>query len=413
MPYPISNQQDVIDGLNYVLSGPGGLGQNFAGVSITDTGYLTGNYRLPFSDTVNYQLTVDPIALSTAEMLDERTWKYTFATPEASTPFGLGNTVYVEGVTDPYYDGAYTTIGVIECTTTYVVVRTSESYAIVAPSTGGTVKKSIVTSDQDQWYSTDCNARVTVTSSGQRVFISAQINNAYTFKKLTTGPYSYTVAINRYKAVSNNDPTNPDYVFPFDKTIAYQRYANTLDATADQAETFTITSGTAANQQLQKTYFIPNATTTSGTGIGVNLNVTVAANTGIVLAGPAGLCTCGSVTIAPQPYSTANTIVEISGADGGQGYTVGDVITIPGTSLGGTSPTNDLVLTVATTSSFFTDASQETIFTTVLDDPLPGYYWYILELQWFSVDSTESVEDVIVLDDTMTFRNLTAQVIKS
>jgi len=393
MTYPISNQQDVIDGLNYVLSGPGGLGQNFSGVSITDTGYLTGNYRLPFSSTVNYQLTVDPIALSTSEMLDERTWKFTFATPEASVPFGLGNPVYVEGVTDPYYDGSYTTIGVIECTLTYVVVRTSDSYAIVADSTGGTVKKSIITYDTDQWYSTDCNARVTVTSSAQRVFISAQINNAYTFKKLTTGPYSYTVAINRYKAVSNNDPTNPDFVFPFDKTIAYQTYNNNIDATADQAASFTITSGTSVSDPLQRTYFIPNATTTSGTGSGVNLNITIAANTAAA-------------------YSTANTIVEVVGSDGGQEYSVGDVITIPGATFGGTSPTNDLVLTVASTSSFFTDVGQETIFTTVIDDPLPGYYWYILELQWNSINSTDLSEDVIVLDDTMTFRNLTAQVIK-
>jgi hypothetical protein len=67
---------------------------------------------------------------------------------------------------------------------------------------------------------------------------------------------------------------------------------------------------------------------------------------------------------------------------------------------------------VASTSSFFTDVEQETIFTTVIDDPVNGYYWYILELQWNSIASTESVEDVVVLDDVMGFRNLTAQVIK-
>ena len=394
MPYPVTaNTSEIVDGVNLALAGPGGLGQNFSGVSLTDTGYLTGNYRLPYSDTVNYQLTVDPIALGTSQMLDERTWKYTFATPEASAPFGLGNTVTITGVTNNYYDGTFNTIGVIECTVDYVICRSVEPYPVVANSTGGTVSKGIITYDTDTWYSTDCNAKVTVVGNTERVFINAQIKNAYAFKKLTTGPYSYTVAINRYVAVSNNDPTNPDFEFPFDKTIAYQTYNNSLDATADQALTFTITSGTSVSSPLQRTYFIPNATTTSGTGSGVNLNITIAANTAAA-------------------YSTANTIVEIAGQDGGEGYTVGDVITIPGAVFGGASPANDLVLTVASTSSFFTDVEQETIFTTVIDDPVNGYYWYILELQWNSIASAEGAEDVIVLDDTMGFRNLTAQVIK-
>lgn len=47
----VYNSQDsngVVDAVNYVLSGPSGLGQNFAGVSSYNFTFLTGNGRSPF-----------------------------------------------------------------------------------------------------------------------------------------------------------------------------------------------------------------------------------------------------------------------------------------------------------------------------------------------------------------------------
>lgn len=224
MPYPISSQQDVIDGLNYVLSGPGGLGQDFAWFNSNGRSQydLTGNYRIPFTQ-INYNdpgvpsinIYVAPIALSTAEMLDERTWKFTFATPEATPPFVVGQPITVTGVADPYYDGTYSPIGVTECTLTYVVARTNNSYALVAASTGGTVELNSMNS----LLSTDCNARVTVTSPQQAVIISSQLNNQLIADSAYTGSYYYIVTINRYKAINNNDPTNPDFVFVEDAGI--------------------------------------------------------------------------------------------------------------------------------------------------------------------------------------------------
>jgi hypothetical protein len=41
--YPVSDQQGLIDGLNYVLSGPGSLGQSFQGYSSNNTSALTGD----------------------------------------------------------------------------------------------------------------------------------------------------------------------------------------------------------------------------------------------------------------------------------------------------------------------------------------------------------------------------------
>lgn len=390
--FPISDQQGIVDGLNYALSGPSGLGQNFSGVSIDTTASLSGNYRPPYTNNGGF-LTVGPLALSTSEWLDPYTYKFTFAAAQPAPPFQLGNNVSTSGTSLAFYNDYWGSIGVIECTTTYCVVHTSNPYANPGTATGGEIFFILNTFNglpDEGWTSTDCNAKSTVTGATDRVFINAQINNTYSFQKASTGVYTYTAAINRYRAVSNYDPTNPEVRFVFDGTVSKQEYLVSLDSTVDQAETFTITSGTAASNPLQRTYFIPNATTTTGTGSGVNLNITIAAN-------------------VSGAYSAANTIIEIAGEDGGEAYTVGDVITIDGADIGGTSGVNDLVLTVASTLSFIKTVNQETIFGTVIDTPEPGYYWYILELKWLSA---QGPDDLTIFSSSLGFRNLTAQVVK-
>lgn len=219
MTYPAtSTQQGILDGLNYVLSGPGGLGQDYSWFN--DNGLqqydLTGNYRLPFTQ-ISYNdphvpginLYVAPISLSTSEMIDGRTFKFTFASSTGTAQFVPGQGITVSGVADSFYNDSYITIGVVECTDTYVTVRTSDTYAIQAPSTGGTVGLN----SMDFLTSTDCNGRVTVTGGQQGVIISTQLNAELFVNSGTTGSYYYQVSINRYKAISNNDPTNPDFLF--------------------------------------------------------------------------------------------------------------------------------------------------------------------------------------------------------
>ncbi len=50
-PVTTGDPQGVIDGVNYLLSGPSGLGQNFAGRSFSDQAWLTGNGRTPYVTT--------------------------------------------------------------------------------------------------------------------------------------------------------------------------------------------------------------------------------------------------------------------------------------------------------------------------------------------------------------------------
>jgi hypothetical protein len=235
MPYPITNNpQEISDGLNYVLSGPGGLGQNFAGFSDYNPAYLTGNFRIPFSQSTSANLYVAPIALSNAQQIDARTIKYTFASAQPTPPFALGNGLTVTGVTPSTYNSSslrnagYSTtqIGVIECTTTYVVVRTVANIttALGTYVSGG----SITYSSMDFYNSTDCDVRVTILGKQERVFVSAQLEQSISYT-VTTAPADMTVFvdISRYTAFRNYDPTNPDFIFDDQTTVISKAYEYT------------------------------------------------------------------------------------------------------------------------------------------------------------------------------------------
>lgn len=225
--FPVQNND--ITGLtiavNQMLAGPGGLGQNFAGFSAYVPAYLTGNYRVPFTQPTVSQLYVAPISLSTSEMLDGRTWKFTFSSAQSVPPFSLGSPVTVSGVTNDYYDGSYQPIGVIECTTTYCICKTNNTYAIVGPSTGGTIEFTVTnTVGNSPLNSTDANARVTVTGGTDKVFVTGQLDQLVSYTTTGSDNLYVTVLVNRYYGFLNPDPTNPDYLFEFDATVAQKQY---------------------------------------------------------------------------------------------------------------------------------------------------------------------------------------------
>lgn len=300
--YPLQEGNDtaVADSLNYLLSGPSGLGQDFNGVFAWTPGWLTGNFRIPYTvDSLNYnatgstgdtfvsvnplatgvavgmivagygipplttvtsiggttptgvqvnlsaaliqdvdndlyfakypfpQLYVAPIACSSAVRLDDYSFKYTFTTPQASPPFLQGNTVYGVGWADPFYNGSWQPIGVSECTTTYVVVKTRNPYPSQPDDLGGGTIEYFSVRDVPtvNAISTDCNSKIVVNGGTDRVFISAQLNNSFTWTASTPSNLSYAVAINRYKGFPNSDPANPGFTFDLDKLIAKRVYS--------------------------------------------------------------------------------------------------------------------------------------------------------------------------------------------
>lgn len=222
--YPVDqgDEEGILDAVNYLLSGPAGLGQNFAGFSSYATAYLTGNFRIPYTQTDPASLYVAPITIDTADMLDSRTIKFDFTTAGlASPPFSLGQGLSVSGNSVNFYnDASILQIGVVECTNTYVIVRILSAQPLQPQGTGGTLTFFVI----DDYNSTDCECRVTVTGATDRVFISAQLDQLISYEVLA-GSQDLTVyvTINRYVGQLNDDPTNPDFFFERERPAVVEK----------------------------------------------------------------------------------------------------------------------------------------------------------------------------------------------
>lgn len=410
-PVEVSDDEGVIDAINYLLSGPQGLGQNFKGFNSSNSAYSTGNYRPPFSQSNPAIVYVSPIALGTSSMLDTRTWKFEFATPQPTPPFAPGQPIYVNGVADPYYDGTYSPVGVAECTTTYVIARTDSEYAVVANSTGGTVSLSII----NYLGSTDCNAKVTTTGATDRVFISSQLTNTITYTTNTTANLVLTLQLDRYIATPTFDPTNPDYRFiPYPtnelSVVSKKRYVFPTTPTSDGVSTFTFAGNKADLTTLTSIEASPITTTGSGQGLKV-----------LVTLQPTTAASPPPYTV---PYSGSNTTITI--INPGSGYAPGDIVTIPAYQLGPSlynsdaeqnfpvTPDNDLILTITAISAFGTRTLDEleTVFSTVVDNPGPGYFWYLLDFQYDNYLDPSSGNFLEVYRDEFGLRSFSAQVVK-
>jgi hypothetical protein len=384
-PVEQSDLEGQADAINNLLSGPSGLGQNFAGVSVSETGFLTGNYRIPFTATVPQVVNVDPIPLSSALMQGSTAAKFVFTTAQPTPPFALGNAVNITGVANSFYDGTYTA-GVAECTTAYVILRFNSPQPNPGPSSGGFASLSLAGGD----VSTDGDARVTVNSATDRVFVSAQLTNTITYKSTSVSQLFYNVKVNRYKAFPAGNATNPDFLFSIDKTIAFRSYNYaTLEPTASAVNGSLTLAGTKAVSTV--TYpvtYTPLVTTVTGSGVNLTVSITLF---------PTGL----------TPYTIANTVVTVLG--GGSGYAVGDTVKVLGTALGGATPANDLTMTVTSvTTGTVTLSTVDTVFTNIIDVPTPGYYRYILEVEFV----TAVGGDAQITQCELGYRSLSCQVVK-
>jgi hypothetical protein len=299
--FPVSDDQSLQEAVNQLLAGPAGLGQNFSGFSAYAPAFLTGNYRPPFTiQTYQYSATgilgeytintpdasgllvgmtatgfnigvaatiasidgpvgtgvqltlsvaniddidtvvsfappiipstyVAPIALSTSEQLDARTYKYTFTSTQATIPFVPGMGPNVDGVDEAWYNGGYSSPGVVECTTDYVIIVGSSDHTPIEPiGTGGTITYySTINGENPNEYfycSTDCNAKVLVNGASDRVFVAAQLDNVISFENTITADFDYTVFIHRYKGILTDNPINPEYRFSIDEVVSKKVY---------------------------------------------------------------------------------------------------------------------------------------------------------------------------------------------
>ena len=387
-PVELTDSDGIVDAVNYLLSGTASLGQIGESFYSYLNANITGNYRIPFSDTSALAyLYIAPIPLSSSEWLNDFTWKFTFASTQTNPPFALGNNITIDGVTPSDYNGTYSPVGVVECTTTYVIVRTRDPYPNPGMGTGGTASL-FITSGSGATMSTDCNAFAKVSGGNDTVLVSSQIDiSSFDYQVFEAGNLNIRADLNRYVAVSNNNPTNPQYYFVFDKTLMSKSlYDQPAPGTVGviTALTFSGTKPVTAGEFYNIQSFQMSVLT--GSGAGQEFNIT--------------FDTSGS-----SAYSTGNTTITIG--SGGYAFQPGDTILILGSELGGVDGVNDMTITVTTVSTTSVVVTDKTaIFTPIIDRPTPGYYWYILEISAL-VQGSIAVGYIV-----MSTRSLTAQVIK-
>lgn len=384
--YPIEtgDQQAIADGLNYVLSGPAGLGQNFSGSSSSAPAYLNTTVREPFTKPrtppataftgpqvyVFYPINAaqpcdyqgNPVVTATQYV------QFTFTTPFATVPYQFGEFVDVQGCTPSFYNGSYK---VYSCTTTDIIVFTSVEYTYPAFVSGGELGGNWMNLN----LSTDANGRVSVQGPTDRVFIAAQCDMPVIYysglNPLTSYSCTLRAKINRYTGSLDRSTGSTDYVFSDPVTIAEQ----TLDISGFEgtapidplvtSENWIFT--TVIDSNIDRGYywyilefeFDTNDVDVNGTPV----EATIVSGTKVDTSGGAVSYTGVATTVnnpsvvtnvtmdidldqsASGPYTADNTTYTFV-ATNDAAYQLGDLITVAGTDLGGSSPANDLVLQI-------------------------------------------------------------------
>jgi len=376
-PIEIDDQAGLNEAVNYLLSGPAGLGQNFQGFSAYLPAYLRPSTRQPWD--LDIDSTLNPsvyLALSISNIVPvgvqpTREIQVTFSSAQPSAPFEYGDRVQIIGANPGAdYNGTYT---VYSCTTTDVILFTTGSFTYPAYVSGGTVGRNYLDGTA---MDTDCNARVTVAGPTDQVFVSAQLNLSYEYDCTTATNYDVIVRITRLRGFPDTTPGSNDYQFKdtvlvsrktFTKSLTVGTGTDTLEAIfttvldgpnldfgyywyiltveyvmpggillENNSQNFTL-SGTTAALGATTTYSGISPTTTTGAGTGLVVDIELQANAG------------GEdyeYYIPPDPPDPASGNTTINIVTSGSGYLIGDEILIAGTSLGGASPANDMVLVI-------------------------------------------------------------------
>ena len=227
--YPVDagDTEGITDAVNYLLSGPSGLGQNFQGFAAYLPAYLRPSSKQPWSlpiDTgLNPSIYLD-IPINNAFPCDETgtPWAATsayirldFVTPQATAPFQFGDKLDINNVVDTgggnppysYNDSGYL---VFSSTTTYVILTFDfVEYEWSTYISGGDVGRDYMNYELD----TDCNSRVTVEGATTQVFISAQLNLAWDIVVNTPNAYNVKVQIKRFRGFPSQTAGSPEFLF--------------------------------------------------------------------------------------------------------------------------------------------------------------------------------------------------------
>jgi hypothetical protein len=381
--YPVENsdEEGIVDAVNYLLSGPAGLGQNFDGFSDYNPAYLAGTVRAPFTVPITTTppptLYVAPIAITNITVPNNpgAIFKVFYTEPDA--PFLTGDSVRVRSVTDTSppgeaFNGRYSR-SVVESTASYTLIQWSAATNATVWSnyvSGGTIEKNLSNTE----LSTDCNGRVTVYGPTDRVFLSAQLNLDFTYDCTVASEWDIQIKINRYYGEPTDTPGDNDYLFDLDTNPVVSEqvthYSESTSGSSGNVEyIFTTvldqpsfgyywyildivfsTKNPALGGLLESNMGTTDSMTYAGTKATLGSSTTYTGVTPTTLTG-IGSGAVMDVTLlagAATAYSEANTRIffDSGTTDFGADYAVGDTLLIVGTDIGGASPANDMTVTV-------------------------------------------------------------------
>lgn len=391
-PVEVSDQEGIVDAVNYLLSGPSGLGQNYAGFSSFTPTYVRPTLREPFSlpiDTTLYAgwtldwniTNITVVGTNPSKFIEVTFAVRVPALTLTNPPFQFGDKLLLSGVTPSFYDGRY---NVVSCTTTTVILSATRDYTWPAYTSGGQMIRDFF----DYPVSTDCNARVTVLGPGDQVFVNSQIIfDVFIYDDRTppvTGPSIESLAevvvqINRYKGTPTDIANDNDYVFSNPVTIAQEGFIEST-STNNTGQIFRLTDNLKSTfiSILDKPSFgyywyileinwktqdisrgqPGTVSIKSGTSAGVPGTYTnvpgYAPNNPFI---PVSYFDVVLTAATSEPYTTANTTITVVPIVPTPAATIismnkGDTVTIRGTDLGGTTPANDLLLTADTVNGY-------------------------------------------------------------
>lgn len=243
-PVELGDNQGQLDAVNYLLSGTQGLGQSVRGTVFSTQALQNGNLVAPFTSSIASLYRTESI--STITWLDSNTLKIFFTTPAGVVPyFSLGNPVTITGATPAEYNLDFDSV--VETTLTYIVVKYARGVANSGAGSAGTVSLNAGLTDTFKYLHTDCYAQVDIEGGQDRPVISAQIKNTFQYTTTAATILTYTVAINRYKLLSDNN-------FVFDTTVAYQTYTDSLPIATTSNITYSTVFTPIKDQPLPGSY---------------------------------------------------------------------------------------------------------------------------------------------------------------
>jgi hypothetical protein len=237
-PIEIGDQAATNEAVNYLLSGPAGLGQNFQGFSAYSERRLRPTLfeRQPYSlglgvspdASVYLAIPINdivPVGGATSQFV-----KFVFTTPRTDIPFQFGDAlgvanVVAAGVDPDFYNNIIWTV--YSSTVNDVTIVSDISYTWPAYVSGGVVGRNYM----DQPLRTDCNARVTVAGPTDQVFVSAQFTGFWEYTSPIVENYEVTLTIQRLKGFPDTTPGSNDYLFTDTTVVSLKTITYTTTGT--------------------------------------------------------------------------------------------------------------------------------------------------------------------------------------